>query len=174
MIPPHPCETGFLDRSVHLGARVHRYQLFRPRGVRPERGWPVILFLHGAGERGHDGLLPTQVGLGSAIRRNAERFPCLVIFPQIAGGSGWSQPDAAELAMACLQETGRDETVDWRRIYLTGISMGGTGVWYLGARYPGTFAALAPVCGGSTIPPPPAAIPIRTIIWPFIGTVRKP
>ncbi len=151
-MPYVPSETGFLDRTLRQGARSHRYQLFRPRGERPERGWPVILFLHGAGERGHDGLLPTQVGLGSAIRRHAERFPCLVIFPQIAGGRGWSHPDAAALAMACLEATGQDEIVDWRRIYLTGISMGGSGVWYLGALYPETFAALAPVCGGVNYP----------------------
>lgn len=145
-------ETGFLDRTLRLGHRDYRYQLFRPRGALPELGWPIILFLHGAGERGRDGLLPTQVGLGAAIRRHVDRFPGLVVFPQLAGGCGWSQPDAAELAIACLAQTQQDEIVDPARIYLTGISMGGTGVWYLGARHPDMFAALVPVCGGVNYP----------------------
>lgn len=151
-LPRASRETGFLDRNLRLGHWDHHYQLFRPRSALPERGWPVILFLHGAGERGRDGLLPTQVGLGPAIRRHVDRFPGLVVFPQLADGRGWSQPDGAELAMACLTRTRQDETVDPARIYLTGLSMGGTGVWYLGARHPETFAALVPVCGGVNHP----------------------
>ncbi len=147
-----PRESGFLDRGLRHGQRDYRYQLFRSRGERPERGWPLILFLHGAGERGRDGLLPTQVGLGTAIRRHVDRSPGLVVFPQLGGGRGWSQPDAAELAMACLAHSRQDETVDPARIYLNGISMGGTGVWYLVARYPDLFAALVPVCGGVNYP----------------------
>lgn len=145
-------ETGFLDRSLLLDERLYRYQLFRPRGEPPAAGWPVILFLHGAGERGRDGILPTQIGLGAAIRRHPDRFPCLAVFPQISGGRCWSRPDMAALAMACLEKTCREETVDPARRYLTGLSMGGTGVWYLGARHRDVFAALVPVCGGVHYP----------------------
>jgi predicted peptidase len=145
-------ETGFLDRSLNFRAREYRYQLFRPRREMPEGGWPLILFLHGAGERGRDGLLPTQVGLGATIRRCAARFPCLVLFPQVGVGSHWNRPDMADLAMACLEETRQEERINPERLYLTGLSMGGAGVWYLGARYPGVFAALVPVCGGVGFP----------------------
>jgi predicted peptidase len=145
-------ETGFLDRVLPWDEREYRYQIYRPRGEAPAAGWPLILFLHGAGERGRDGLLQTQVGLGAAIRRNASRFPCLAVFPQVSGGRYWSRPDMAAMALACLEQTCQNEEVDRQRLYLVGNSMGGTGVWYLGARYPDTFAALVPVCGGVNYP----------------------
>lgn len=147
-----PRETGFLDRTLLWQEREYRYQLFRPRGEAPDAGWPLILFLHGAGERGRDGVLQTQVGLGAAIRRHIARFPAVVLFPQVPAGRYWSRPDMAEMAMACLEQTCMSERIDLQRIYLVGNSMGGTGVWYLGARYPGTFAALVPVCGGVNFP----------------------
>ena len=76
-------ETGFLDRAVTVGDAVYRYQVYVPLEFTPARQWPVILFLHGAGEVGTDGLLPTEVGLGSALRRYRARFPALVVFPQL-------------------------------------------------------------------------------------------
>ena len=145
-------DTGFLDRVLLWDDREYRYQIFRPRGEAPAAGWPLILFLHGAGERGRDGLLQTQVGLGAAIRRHVSRFPCLAVFPQVSGGRYWSRPDMAAMAMTCLEQTAQSEQVDRQRFYLLGNSMGGTGVWYLGARYPEIFAALVPVCGGVNYP----------------------
>src|SRR6266436_9880763 len=64
-------QTGFLDRRVSVAGQSHHYQVFVPFTYTPSQRWPVILFLHGAGERGDDGLLPTQVGLGAAVRLNA-------------------------------------------------------------------------------------------------------
>jgi predicted peptidase len=145
-------ETGFLDRVLLWEDREYRHQIYRPRGEAPAAGWPLILFLHGAGERGRDGLLQTQVGLGAAIRRHVSRFPCLTVFPQISGGRSWSRPDMAAMAMACLEQACQSDAVDRQRLYLVGNSMGGTGVWYLGARYLDTFAALVPVCGGVNYP----------------------
>lgn len=147
-----PRETGFLDRTLLWQEREYRHQVFRPRGEAPDEGWPLILFLHGAGERGRDGVLQTQVGLGTAIRRHVERFPAVILFPQVPAGRYWSRPDMADMVMACLEQTCLSEHIDLRRLYLVGNSMGGTGVWYLGARYPDTFAALVPVCGGVNFP----------------------
>ena len=76
-------QTGFLDRRVSVAGQPHHYQVFVPFTYTPSQRWPVILFLHGAGERGDDGLLPTQVGLGAAIRQNAARFPAVIVFPQL-------------------------------------------------------------------------------------------
>lgn len=64
-------ETGFLNRTVNIGSKPVRYQVYVPFDYTPAKEWPVILFLHGAGERGTDGLRQTQVGLGTAIRQNA-------------------------------------------------------------------------------------------------------
>lgn len=82
-------ETGFLNRQVDVGGRSYRYQVYLPPSYTPSQRWPVILFLHGGGERGTDGLLQTQVGLGAALRKDAERFPAIVVFPQVPPDSFW-------------------------------------------------------------------------------------
>ena len=66
----------------------HRYGLFLPAGYTPQRSWPVVLFLHGAGERGRDGLRPTYVGLGPAVRARAATFPFIAVFPQVEDQEG--------------------------------------------------------------------------------------
>ena len=83
-------ETGFLDRSVSLGGQTYKYQIFVPPAYTPSQRWPVILFLHGAGERGNDGYVQTQVGLAPAIRQNAARFPAIAVFPQATPESSWT------------------------------------------------------------------------------------
>src|SRR4051812_48740388 len=75
-------ETGFLNRSLTFGGQTYKYQIFVPPSYTPHERWPVILFLHGAGERGSDGFMQTQVGLASAIRQNASRFAAIAVFPQ--------------------------------------------------------------------------------------------
>jgi hypothetical protein len=72
-------QTGFLDRRVSVAGQSHHYQVFVPFSYTASQRWPVILFLNGAGERGDDGLLQTQVGLGAAVRQNAARFPAIIV-----------------------------------------------------------------------------------------------
>src|SRR5437773_9991553 len=139
-------QTGFLDRRVSVAGQSHHYQVFVPFTYTASQRWPVILFLHGAGERGEDGLLPTQVGLGTAVRQNAARFPAIIVFPQVPAESIWSGTPAL-VAIAALEQVSREFQVDSDRVYLTGLSMGGNGVWYLAYRYPSRFAALLPICG---------------------------
>src|SRR5260370_4186425 len=74
-------ETGFLDRTVTVAGTEYKYQVFVPDNWTKKKKWPVILFLHGAGERGDDGLIQTEVGIGTAIRRYRGRFPALVGMP---------------------------------------------------------------------------------------------
>jgi predicted peptidase len=139
-------QTGFLDRRVSVAGQSHHFQVFVPISYTPLQRWPVILFLHGAGERGDDGLLPTQVGLGAAVRQNAARFPAIIVFPQMAPESLWAGA-SAQVAIAALDQASREFQIDSDRVYLTGLSMGGFGVWYLAYRYPSRFAALVPICG---------------------------
>ncbi|HVH10675.1 MAG TPA: prolyl oligopeptidase family serine peptidase [Gemmatimonadales bacterium] len=139
-------ETGFLDRRVSVAGRAYRYQVFVPASYTATQRWPVILFLHGAGERGDDGLIQTQVGLGAALRQNAARFPAIIVFPQAPAESMWTGAPA-QMAMAALDETSREFRTDSDRVYLTGLSLGGNGTWYLAYRYPSRFAAIVPVCG---------------------------
>src|SRR5438034_5361006 len=72
-------ETGFLDRTVTVAGTEYKYQVFVPDNWTKKKKWPVVLFLHGAGERGDDGLIETEVGVGRAIRRDRSRFPAIEI-----------------------------------------------------------------------------------------------
>src|SRR5690349_5019523 len=75
-------ETGFLNRSVTVGNSEYPYVVYVPREFSRKQTYPVILALHGGGEYGSDGLKQTVGGLAIAIRRNPERFPAIVVFPQ--------------------------------------------------------------------------------------------
>lgn len=108
-------ETGFLDRSVSLGGQTYRYQIFVPAGYTPSQRWPVILSLHGAGERGSDGYIQTQVGLASAIRQNAARFPAIAVFPQATAESSWTGT-LARVALVALDQTMREYQTDPSRV----------------------------------------------------------
>ena len=138
-------ETGFLNRSVSVGGRAYRYQVYIPSSYSLSERWPVILFLHGGGERGDDGLLQTQLGLGAALRKKPARFPAIVVFPQAPSDSFWTGT-AARVAMAALDRTAEEFRTDPDRVYLTGLSLGGNGTWYLAYRHPARFAALMPIC----------------------------
>lgn len=138
-------KTGLLDRTVLIDGQPHRYQVFVPADYAPTRRWPVILFQHGSGERGADGRAPATVGLGTAIRDHAERYPALVVFPQAPADATWTGP-AAAIALDALEQTTREFNVDPDRVYLTGLSLGGSGTWYLAYREPRRFAALLVIC----------------------------
>jgi predicted peptidase len=148
-------ETGFLNRTVTLDGATYRYQVYVPAGWSAAQRWPVILFLHGAGERADDGLKQTQVGLAAAIRLHADRYPALVVMPQCREDVWWTDPKMEAQALASLQQTMKEFHADPDRVYLTGLSMGGYGSWAFAAKYPGKWAAAVVVCGGIRLPPPP-------------------
>jgi predicted peptidase len=141
-------ETGFLDRTTTFQGVQYKYQVFVPEDWTPHRKWPIILFLHGAGERGNDGILETDVGIGTAIRTNRSEVPAIVVMPQCPKNLWWMLPPADSMAMATLEEATKEFHGDAQRTYLVGISMGGYGTWHLAGKYPGRFAALVAVCGG--------------------------
>lgn len=141
--------TGFLDRTLIVGERTAPYVVYVPRNYDPSRAWPVILFLHGAGERGNDGLRATAIGLGNALRFGPERVPAIVVFPQVPLEQRWLG-EPADVAMRALDRTLAEFHTDPKRVYLTGLSMGGYGTWHLGLAHRDRFAALAVVCGGIT------------------------
>jgi predicted peptidase len=140
-------ETGFLDRSVAVGGVEYRYQVYVPREFNRKQKWPMIVALHGGGEYGSDGMKQTNVGLAPAIRRNPERFPAIVIFPQARadGKPGW-QLDGGEAAIAAIDKAIKEFSGDAKRVVLTGYSAGGNGTWSLASHYPDKFAAIVPVC----------------------------
>ncbi len=152
-------ETGFLNRSASVGGTGYKYQVYVPAAYSSRTDWPVILFLHGAGERGSDGLLQTTTGLAPAIRADPTRFPAIIVFPQVPKDSAWAGAPA-DAAMVALRQTMAEYRVDADRVYLTGLSMGGRGTWYLAYRNPSVFAAVAPICGWITPAPRFTSLPV--------------
>jgi poly(3-hydroxybutyrate) depolymerase len=180
-----PQETGFLNRSIELSGVSYRFQVYLPEDWRRDdrRLWPIVLFLHGRGERGFDGMWQTQFGLPQAVRDHPERWPFVVVMPQCPQDQHWTDPGTQELAMAALDRETAEFHGDPDRTYLTGLSLGGYGAWELARLYPHRWAAVAIAAGGifwsyaparwqqaSTLPAEYARALGRTPIWLFHGT----
>jgi len=149
-------ETGFLDRTITIQATVYKYQVYVPDNWTPKQKWPIVLFLHGAGERADDGMLQTDIGIGSAIRSDRTKFPSIIVMPQCRKNQWWIEPPMDDLAIEALNAAAKEFHGDPARTYLTGLSMGGYGSWHLAQKYPGRFAAMIVICGG--IHPPTATM----------------
>ena len=126
----------------------YRYLLGLPEGYEAEAGkrWPLIVFLHGAGERGEDLNLLKKHGPPKLIEAGKD-LGAIVASPQVPEGEIWD-PHAVKALTDALVATLR---VDVGRIYLTGISMGGFGTWETVFSYPDTYAAIVPICGGTGV-----------------------
>ncbi len=161
-------ETGFIDK-VHKDAdgKEAKYVVFIPKDYKGDKEYPVILFLHGSGETGTDGKKQAQTGLGNAIRKNEKNFAFITIFPQSQDRNWRAGSKDADRALKILDETMKEYKTDSKRVYLTGLSMGGFGTWSLAAAYPTKWAAIAPVCGGGD---PKAAEKFKDLpCWCFHG-----
>ena len=140
----------FVTRAVEVNGQRHAYKVYVPVGVGPAS--PVILFLHGSGERGNDNMRQVEVGLGPHIRAHPD-FPAIAIFPQSPPERSWDG-DVATAALAALDATLAELGGDADRVYLTGLSRGGYGVWEMAFASPDRFAALVPICSGVRPPAP--------------------
>ena len=108
----------------------------------------MILFLHGRGERGAEGMFQTQIGLPAEVRDHPERWPFIIVMPQCPFGTFWTDPAMPEMAMATLDRETAEFDGDPERTYLTGLSMGGYGAWELAPHVPHRWAAVAIASGG--------------------------
>ncbi len=141
-----------------------RYLLHRPPEQAKGKRWPLIVFLHGAGERGSDTELLKLHGIPRVVEENPD-FPFITIAPQCPEGSWW--PMHIKELNALITQALLLYDVDPDRVYLTGISMGGYGVWNLATAYPDRFAAVAPICGGGD---PDSVCAMRRVpVWAFHG-----
>lgn len=154
MSVPERATGSFVERNIDVAGTSHRYQVFVPASAAGGRTPPVIVFLHGSGERGSDGAKQTTVGIGPYIRAHQNDFPAIVVFPQAPDDTEWA--GNADLVFASLDAATREFHGDPDRTYLTGLSMGGYGTWDMAMRAPGRFAALVPVCGGLVHPRRPS------------------
>ena len=129
-----------LDRTIKV---TMKYLLYLPKDYEQKPSWPLMLFLHGAGERGDNLELVKKHGPPKLIEAGKD-FPFIVVSPQCPQGRWWEPVELATL----LDEIVEKYKVDQDRIYVTGLSMGGFGTWSLAAYQPKRFAALVPICGG--------------------------
>ncbi len=152
---------SFEERVTYMASG--HFLLFLPHEYgATDRKWPMIIFLHGSGERGSDLELVKKQGPPMIVESQPD-FPFIVVSPQVPEGSAWS-PDVID---ALLKVLVKKLAVDNDRIYLTGLSMGGYGTWACAAAYPHWFAAIAPVCGGGD---PGWACKLKDIpVWAFHG-----
>lgn len=145
----HVQDTGFLNRVITQNGATYKYQVYLPENWNPRQKWPIILFLHGSGERGSDGMDETQVGLPNAIRSHPERWPFVVVMPQDPYYHHyWTDPDIMGMAVSAFDAEVKEFNGDPQREYLTGLSLGGYGTWEIAKDYPNKFAAIVPVSGG--------------------------
>ena len=166
-----PCDAQSAERqipkSITIANNGETFEMKYLRYLPPaydegEEEWPLLLFLHGAGERGDDLELVTAHGPPKMIAEGRD-FPYVVISPQCPKGVWWS----IETLHALLEDIVETHRIDMTRIYVTGLSMGGYGTWGLAYTYPGLFAAAVPICGGGDSEKAPLMKDVPT--WVFHG-----
>ena len=182
-----PCDARDVWESrvfTTLDTYALPYRLLKPRHYKPARPWPLVLFLHGAGERGNDNQKQLSPGLRNLfISKEAQgQWPCFVVAPQCPDGQRWVNvdfgatshviPDEPSASMtsvlALLTALQAEFSIDRSRLYVMGLSMGGYGTWDILARRPQLFAAGLPICGGADLNTAPtiASVPL----WIFHGS----
>jgi predicted peptidase len=159
-----------LSQTVQVKAELD-YLLYIPEKLpASEKKWPLMLFLHGAGERGSDLELVKRNGPPMLVAQGKE-FPFIIASPQCPKNISWSNPEKIIALNALIDELVAHYPVDESRIYLTGLSMGGFGTWSLAATYPERFAAIAPICGGGNRMEARRLVDMPT--WVFHGAQDK-
>jgi predicted peptidase len=143
--------AGLLTRTVRVGDESYSFQVYVPTKLQGKEHLPVLLFLHGIGQRGEGGYLPVDGAAGNLARGYLEQVPAIIVLPQCRKGLYWPDPKMERMVMAALDETVKEFNADSKRLYLTGVSMGGYGAWAMAAKAPEKFAAVVAICGGSPL-----------------------
>jgi predicted peptidase len=158
---PKSQQAKSFEKEIKITVKLN-YLLFLPDGYESgDKKWPLILFLHGAGESGSDVERVKATGLPKLLDTKTD-LPFVVVSPQSPRG-GWN----ADTLNALLDDVLARYKIDADRVYLTGLSMGGFGTWELGTAHPERFAAIAPICGGGT---PSRASQLKGVpVWAFHG-----
>ena len=130
------------ESDVHYN---FNYVKYLPKDYDENKKYPLVFFLHGAGERGEDLDVASRHGYMKNVRENGEEYPFIFVGPQCPDGKYWGC--FTESLLAFLDYICETLPVDKDRVYLTGLSMGATGTWMLAMAAPEKFAAIAPVCG---------------------------
>lgn len=126
------------------------YLLYLPDDFNKKEKTPLMIFLHGAGERGDD-LSKVKAWGPSKQIENGRKFPCVVVAPQCPKGEYWSSRNMVGILKDFIDDIEKKYNIDEDRIYITGLSMGGYGSWEMMFSFPNKFAAVAPICGDGNV-----------------------
>ncbi len=159
-LPPLPSESagngggrGFLEKNFRDSTEGDsRYAIFVPSDYDGKKPYPLILFLHGAGDAGTEGQKYLTVGFPPFVETRKDSFGFIALCPQGHSGSWFPGGADSNRAMEILDQVQRDYNIDSSRIYLTGLSSGGQGTWDLAVRYPERWAAIVPVSSSGCDP----------------------
>jgi lysophospholipase L1-like esterase/poly(3-hydroxybutyrate) depolymerase len=175
------------EARTHTDAAGHTlgYRLLIPRNYDRATRYPLVLFLHGAGERGSDNTAQLRHGAGLFLKPQVrEKFPCFVLAPQCPAEQKWTDIDwqkggalpaeasqPTRLTLEVLEKLQQEFSIDPERHYVTGLSMGGYGTWDHICRAPERWAAAVPICGGGD---PRSAARAKAIpVWAFHGDADR-
>lgn len=173
--------VGWAARSAEFLTRTYTeaesgstlpYRLFKPLGYDPETEYPLVLFLHGSGESGTNNTSQINGNIDNLIAHlKMPEYGAFLLAPQTNSGWAWggdSPSDAIRMTMSVIEQLKQEFSIDSRRLYVTGLSMGGGGTWEVICQHPGVFAAAAPICGwGDTSK---ASLLVDQPIWAFHDT----
>ena len=163
-IDPPPFSSGRFS-TAEGGSLPYRF--FHPQ-VEAGKRYPLLLFLHGAGERGSDNQKQLRHGIREfASSKNQAKHPCFLVAPQCPAKHWWTEAGLLSLLPQLISSLAKDHAIDEDRIYISGLSMGGFGTWSAIAARPELYAAAVPICGGGD---PTQAARLRSLpIWSFHG-----
>jgi len=181
---PKEGARDMLEKMIYTDAdgKTLPYRLLKPLNYNPKEKYPLVVFLHGAGERGDDNDKQLVHGVPEFLTPETRKdYPCFLIAPQCPDGKKWVEVDwSAEshkqpkepsepmrLTLGLIDQMRKDYPIDGKRIYVTGLSMGGFGTWDVIARKPDLFAAAVPICGGAD--ETTATKIVKIPIWAFHG-----
>ncbi|OAI42222.1 phospholipase [Planctomycetaceae bacterium SCGC AG-212-D15] len=170
-----------LEKKTFTDAKGEKlpYRLLVPENYDAKQKYPLVIFLHGAGERGTDNEKQLVHGVPEFTRpENRKKYPCFLVAPQCPDEEKWGDwtvkeglpekpTEPGRLVLELIDALQKEYSIDSKRLYLTGLSMGGFGTWDLISRHPEKFAAAVPICGGGD--PKQAPKLVKVPIWAFHG-----
>ena len=149
----NPSVDEMQARTYSDGFGAMAYRLFVPANYNPAISYPLVMFLHGAGERGSDNRIQITAhtaALAFTFNENQAKQPCFLVAPQCPTGGSWNDTARRAQVPALIAALKAEFNVDSNRVYVTGLSMGGIGTWDLLSRNPSLFAAGVPMSGSTS------------------------
>jgi len=165
-----------VNRNVTINNENYVYQAYLPPQIKTQEKLPLVVFLHGIRERGSGGFVTGM--FAQIVRQYLKAVPAIVLLPQCRPDKYWIDEPMDKMVTGEIEDISKDFSVDEKRKYLMGVSLGGYGVWHFAANYPNEFAALVSICGGSPLTSGDRFAPVaerigKTPAWLFHGSEDK-